>query len=128
MTSNGKASAIRNAPTTNRRVVVVNEWRPDDMPEDEDFKLYVRSLSGNMRLKMERLAVKGRYKKSPDDLRLFMLRNCVFDDNEMSIATFADFSVEEITDLNPIPRERIFDAALLVSGLKTDEVDELVGN
>lgn len=122
-----KADAIRKAPTTNSRAIVCNEFRPDDWPE-EDFELYVKSLDGPNRLKMERQAGKGRYKKQPDELRRLLLTKCVFDDPEFQTATFAGFSVEEITNLNPVPRERLFDAALTLSGLSNKEIDDLVGN
>lgn len=126
MEQNGKLSIIRKAKKSVVEAVTVNEWQLDDCTDD--LVLYVKALPGPKRKQFERDSVRGKYRKSPEELWTLMLLHCVFDDEQCTKPTFEGCTVDEIFDLNPIPRERVFDTALVVSGLKKSEIDQLVGN
>lgn len=123
-----KSDAIRAAKKVDSREVICNEWKPEGMPEDEDFSLFVRSMPGPRRLAFEKAAGKGKFKKNPDLMRKQVLSACVFNDEQFNESTFEGFTIDEITNLLPSPRERLFDAALAISGITNNDVDELVGN
>lgn len=124
-----KADAIRKAKKVNSAVVPVNEWKPDDHPQDEDYVLHVRSLSPMARREFEQLAVSDDPKaKDPAYAKEKILKWCVYDDEAFTVATFADFSGEEINELNPVPVQRLYDVAFKLSGLTGIDIEKIVGN
>ena len=130
--TNNNAAALRKKIKTARkfetRKVICNEWRDEN--DDADFVLHVKSLSGQARtdFELKGMSETGWATNNPDDARLFILERTVFLDADFTEPAFEGFTVDEITNMHPAPRERLFGCVLSISGLDNRDFETVVKN
>lgn len=92
-------------------------------------KVLVRSLSGTERDAFEDAIIEGKGKNrqvNMRNLRAKLVAMAVVGADGLPIFTRAD--VEALGSKNAAPLDRIFERAQILSGLRDEDVDELVGN
>lgn len=122
-----KADFIRAADPVIWKSVNCPEWKPAEMADD--FLVWIRPMPGRDRDEFERWAIKKKnaITRNPFSVKSRLLKACAFDEKNGE-PLFANFTDDELMNLNPAAVDRVFEVASSLSGITQKDVEELTGN